>query len=105
MAPLNQMVMQPSPVGELFMSMADIKGINPYVAGGVSLSANAFALQTFKMVLGGTSQSGTYWVTGRSIAGPGATSVKIQWFVAATGAEAGAIDLSAETVRLVAWGN
>jgi hypothetical protein len=105
MAPLQQMVMQPSPLGELFVSAADIAGINPYAPGGVAVSPQAFALQSFKTALGACSQSGNYFVLARSIAGPGGASIKLQWFVAATGAEAGAIDLSAEIVRIVAIGN
>lgn len=102
---LQQMVMQPSPIGELFMSAADIKGPNPYAAGGVAISPQNFGLQSFKAVFGAAAQSGNYYAIGRSIAGPGASSIKLQWFVVATGAEAGAIDLSAETVRIVALGN
>lgn len=102
---LQQMVMQPSPIGELFMSAADVKGPNPYAAGGVAVSPQNFGLQSFKAVFGAVTQSGTYFVQGRSIAGPGANSIKLVWSVVATGAEAGAIDLSAETVRIVALGN
>lgn len=105
MAPLNQMVMQPSPLGELFVSMADVVGPS-YLTGGVAISANAFALQTFKQVFGGVTQSGTYWVAARSISGPGAATIKLVWFVVATGAEvANATSLVAETVRLMALGN
>lgn len=105
MAVLQQMVMQPSPVGELFMSMADVVGPNPYAAGGVAVSPQQFGLQTFKQVIGAVTRSGTYTVESRSISGPGGTSIKLIWAVVATGAEAGAIDLSAETVRIIAFGN
>jgi len=99
------MVMQPSPLGELFVSMADIVG-PVYTTGGFAISANAFALQTFKQVFGGATQSGTYQVVGRSIAGPGAATIKLIWEVVATGAEvANATSLVAETVRLMALGN
>jgi hypothetical protein len=105
---LQQMVMQPSPLGELFTSMADIPGPAAYVGGTpYVLSANAFALQTFKFATGGLAQSGTYGVEVTSIAGPGAATVKLRFFLTTTGAELGAgpTNLSAETFRILALGN
>ncbi len=106
MATLQQMVMQPSPIGELFMSMADILGPASYTTGGFAVSPQAFGLQSFKDAIGACTVSGTYQVESRSISGPAATTIKLIWIVVSTGAEvANAVNLSAETVRIIGIGN
>ncbi len=105
---IQQMVMQPSPVGELFMAVSDIAGPKSYTTGGVKVYANVFALQSlrnvdFNML---STPSGTYYAMAITPAGPGVAYVTVKWFVTATAAEVGnGVDLSAATVRAMAVGN
>lgn len=105
--PLQQMVMQPSPLGELFVSMADINGPASYTNGtGNPVSAHAFALQTFKYAFGGISTDGTTNVEFVSPKGPGATTLIARYQVVSTGAEVvNATNLSTKTFRVMALGN
>jgi hypothetical protein len=118
------------PGGSKKLSVFDLKGLATYTPGGETIQAKQFGeggidiiepinkqwlsvtqggVATYQMVpasLGTTiSPAGTYFVTValaiNSQTGA-VTSVTIKWYVTATGAEAGAIDLSAETVRLLA---
>lgn len=104
---LQQMVMQPSPLGELFVSMADINGPASYTNGtGNAVSPQNFGLQTFKFATGGISTDGTTGIEFKTISGPGATSIIARFYVVSTGAEvANATDLSGKTFRVMALGN
>jgi hypothetical protein len=118
------------PGGSKKFSVFDLKGLATYTPGGETIQALQFGeggidaiepinkqfltitqggVATAQLVpasLGTTlSPAGTYFVTvSLSInSQTGAvTGVNIKWYVTATGAECGAIDLSAETVRLLA---
>ena len=86
-------------------------GTAPAVAtGGQSISASSFGMKFFDYAIAGMSDSAVYRVEcipgARSGLGPkGATTTyRLRWVVVATGAEAGAIDLSAEIVRVFAIG-
>ena len=108
MANLQQMVQQPTPLGEGFIAAADITGPNPYVnPGGQSITAQAFGLQTFRWVLGSmVAVAGGNYAIATTPAGPGSKTVVLRWYVATTGAEvANGVDLSGSIVRIVAWGN
>lgn len=83
---------------------------NP-VAGGDNVGAVEAGVKFFDAVIPvGFSDSGLYYVRGVAPAGnpssnkaaAHASSWKLKWFVTATNAEAGAIDLSAEYVRCLA---
>lgn len=91
--------------------VAIVPGTAPAVAtGGQSINAQQFGLKYFDYVVAGLSDSAVYRVEcipgTRSGLGPkGATTTyTLRWVVVATGAEAGAIDLSAEIVRVLAVG-
>lgn len=85
--------------------------------GGDQVEAREAGLAFFDTVLGGMSDSGTYRVEvvpdDRSgtigqeppKATPGTPTVRLRWIVVATGAQAAAIDLDAEIVRLTAIGS
>jgi hypothetical protein len=83
--------------------------------GGDSLTAVECGMKYLEFVNGGLSDSGTYRVecfprTPSGLAANAAyqplpyTEYGLRWVVVATGAEAGAVDLSAEYVRLLAVG-
>lgn len=78
----------------------DWTGPTLYATGGVTLSASQLGIGGIDMIIGGASQSGTYFAVGRPLGDGSRSSCKIQVFVASSGAEAGAIDLDAEIFRL-----
>lgn len=92
------------------------EGVAPALATGGDLAyATEAGMRYFDHAVGGQSDSGKYFVQvlPTTVSGvilvPGAipqpgTSVRLKWMVATTGAEAGAVDLSAEIVRLFAIG-
>lgn len=93
----------------------ELAGPTLYAAGGQTLNASQFGMGGFDFVDagGGLSYSGTYYCriqylpvdAAPSAQTPGGnTQVKVVWYVLATNAEAGAIDLSTEIVRLFAMG-
>ncbi len=95
-----------------------VEGVAPANAtGGNLVQAIEAGMKLFEFLLGGQSDSGVYFVqcipTSASgvVAGAAAvlsgiptTTYRLKWMVAATGAEAAAIDLSAQIVRLFAIG-
>jgi len=112
MAVLNEMLLQPQSIGEVFVSARDITGPASYTTGGVTLSPQLFALLSFKILLTDmTTPDGTYFARFTAPAGPTfgtstATAAKMKWFVVATGAEvAAAVNLSTEKIRVLAIGN
>lgn len=76
--------------------------------GGQTINASQFSLQTIEFIWATGSDNGQYAVNvflGKFTAGKGASTAKVQWLTAATGAEvAGTTDLSARSVRLFAIG-
>jgi hypothetical protein len=72
MAVLNELLIQPSPLGELFVAARDVAGPASYVTGGQALSPNIFALLSgFKIVLTqGLTQDQLYFTRVYGHAGP-----------------------------------
>jgi len=105
--PINEMLLQPSPLGENFVAARDLTGPALYATGGQVVSAQNFALQTLRILLSDhLSASGTYFVRFLLPRGSGFPTVTVLWYVAATGLQvANATVLSAEVVRVLAIGN
>lgn len=118
----------PTPVGSRVLSVfphrgpASYTGITPGEPPAVSTDgdtvyASEAGLKTFDTVLGGLSDSGAYRVevVHDAVSGligstnPGQSvptrAVRLRWVVVATEAEAGDVDMSAEIVRLTAFGS
>lgn len=96
------------------VQVLDLVGPNPYAAGGQTMTASSLGMGGFDAVIAvGFSRTGTYYgrvqmtvpadAAGVPPAGASA-SVKVAWYVTATNAEAGAIDLSQEVMRVVCIG-
>jgi len=90
-------------------NIVELVGPVLYAAGGQTLTAAQFGHGGFDFVsCNGLSYSGTYFGRVQYLAVDAAPSalkgavpsVKIKWFVVSTGAEAGAIDLSGEILRI-----
>ena len=91
-----------------------VAGPNPYTAvsvatpptGGQVVQAAAFGLKYIEAAEGSLSDDGQYGVRVIHDSNPkqGTTSIRLMWFTAATGAQAGAVDLSARSVRVRAIG-
>lgn len=105
--PLNQLILQPSPLGEVFVSCRDITGPALYTTGGVQVSATAFALLTLKFLdTSMLTASGTYFVRAKLPRGGGFPTATLVWYTASSGAEvANNTVLSAEFARILAFGN
>jgi len=83
----------------------DHVGPTSYATGGQTLTAARYGLRSLDYVGGGLSNSGTYYAVGKPVGRGAKTTYKLVWFVTATNAEvAAAVNLSAETVRLFAFG-
>lgn len=92
--PINQLLLQPSPLGEVFVSARDIAGPASYTTGGVLVSANAFALLTIKLlVCTHLTPDGLYYPLFKMPRGAGYPTATIVWFNAGstTGVESIAI--------------
>lgn len=80
------------------------------ITGGDTVYASEFGLKSLVAVIPlGMSDLGTYYVqpvpiTDSDYGNATGTSYKLIWYVQATGVEAAAIDLSAQTVRLLGIG-
>lgn len=95
-------------VGNKLEAFVDVTGPSLYATGGVAVSTSNMAIMgmsTIEYISAGVSSDGTYYVYGRTPSGNrSSSSYKLVWTVVATGAEAGAIDLSGSTVRLCVRG-
>lgn len=106
----------PAVPGNKPISLADITGPVLYApivvatppTGGQVIQASAFGISRIETVIGEMgSDNGQYIVKAflsPYMNGQPSTTIRLQWIVAATGAEAGAIDLSARTVRVAVIG-
>jgi hypothetical protein len=105
----------PQAVGNRMVSLVDHKGPASYAqigvatppTGGDVLTAAECGMKFISAVSGQISDDGQYSVeaTPTVAAGGEATQVRLGWSVFATGAQvAGAVNLSARTVRLIVWG-
>ena len=106
-ASINELLMQPSPLGELFTSARGVTGPASYTTGGVTISANFFALLTIRWLVSSmTSADGLYFLRFKIPLGPGFPTATVIWCSMATGLEVGnGTNLSAETVKVQAYGN
>lgn len=89
-----------TPWGNKKAFFIDWTGPTLYATGGVELAASQLGIGGLDGIIGGASQSGTYFAIGRPLGDGSRQTMKIMVFVAADGAEAGAIDLDAEIFRL-----
>lgn len=104
----------PKPPGDKLISVATLAGPSTYApvvtgsppTGGQTILASDFGLVDFDFVHGSLSDDGQYGVNVIYPNNPQepVTSAILQWFTAATGVEAGAVDLSGRTVRLLLRG-
>lgn len=106
----------PGAQGHKIESVIEVVGLNPYVVitpatpptGGQSILAAAFGLKAIDFCESSGSDNGQYDVRvfyPNGSAAKASPSVTLQWVTAATGIEAGAVDLSTRTIRLRAVGN
>ena len=106
---IQELLIQPTPLGENFLAGRSLIGPKSYTTGGVLVSAQVFGLlSTVRFWMPETlSKSGPYFVKVlRTGTGVTASVALFQWFVQSTGAQvANATDLSAETIRVIAIGN
>jgi hypothetical protein len=105
-------------LGDRPYAIIDWQGPNPYVViatgnpptGGQPISPGAFGLSApvEAIIPVGLSSSGTYYVYAVQLTsynqGQGNATWALMWITAATGAQAGGINLSAEVIRLIAFG-
>lgn len=118
----------PQPMGNKKISVFYHKGPNPYVpvvvatpvTTGDPVTDTEAGMRYIETIFGGISDNGQYRVeaipsggnpsqaqgagTGGTVGAPQRTW-RLRWEVLSTGAEAGAVDLSARTVRLTAIGS
>lgn len=116
MAPVAEQLNPLAGYEQLFGSkkvfIGELVGPTLYAAGGVTFNASQLGWGGLELLQGSMSVSGTYYVRVQYlpiVAAPstfqGAVpTVKIVWIVTATGAEAAAIDLSGEIIRIHAIG-
>ncbi len=106
---MAQTVVSSQPVGSKLVAVIDVTGPVLYATGGKSISLSNYNLggmSAVEYISGGVSSNGTYIVNGvtpTSHIGV-SSSYLLMWTVVATGLEAGAIDLSGSTVRLLVYG-
>lgn len=91
----------PTKWGNKNVQVIDLVGPNPYTVGGEPFPVSSLNFGGIDFVVGGLSSSQTYVVRALYPAAGTNQTVKLMWFIEATGVEAGAIDLSRETVRLL----
>lgn len=76
-----------------------------YAAGGETIQATVFGMKAIAQVIVSASDDSLYFAAPVFLKrGVDNSSFKLMWFVASSGAEAGAIDLSASTLRITAIG-
>ncbi len=91
--------------GGKFTDFIDWTGPVLYATGGETINATDFGCpNNLLFAVGSASVSGTYFTVARPVAAGGYTTWKLMWYVSATGAEAGAIDLSAEKAKVFGVG-
>lgn len=86
----------PQNVGAKVEAVIKVDGPTLYSTGGQTIDAKACGMTYIEYVGSGVSSNGTYWGFGKS-SGIAKTQ-KLVWVVAATAAEAGAIDLHASSI-------
>lgn len=103
-----QKLVQPSPLGQKFVSATVLYGPTSYNQGiPPKCYATQFEMTNMAIVFGeGLSTSGTYFVRCQQNNLLGTSFATVRWFVASTGAEVpNGTNLSVESVRLAAIGN
>lgn len=112
-APIQEMLVQPQSLGEVFISARGLTGPTAYVntgtfsTSGQVLSAPLFALLSIKFALcEALDSTGTYIVRVVQTLRGTTPSFTAHWYVLSTGAEvANNTNLSTSTARFVAVGN
>lgn len=107
-APVQEVLIQPQSLGEVFIAARDLPGPASYVNGtGQKISANAFALLSMRLAHATAIDSTGTWYAQIQWPGPGAqTYFYARWYVLATGAEVGnGVNLSGGKIRFAAIGN
>lgn len=110
----------PTVLGDKRASVIVVTGPNPYApivvatppTGGQLIQAAAFGLKAIDWVQSMGSDNGQfdvvcYSANGNPVStfgGLPCTAIRIQWLIAATGVEAGAVNLAARTVKILAVG-
>ena len=80
---INEMLLQPSPLGEVFVSARDVAGPTSYTTGGVTVSANGWAMLTLKTLISDhLSQDGLYYAKFIMPRGAGYPTAKMLWYPA-----------------------
>lgn len=117
MAPntIPEIPVQPQSLGEVFLASRTLVGPASYNNTGVAATSGALLSATFFGLLSSikflepedTSANGLNFVRAFRIGnGVSANTVRVRWFVLATGVEvANAVNLSADSIRLLAIGN
>lgn len=107
-ATIQEILVQPQSLGEVFLAAQPIVGPVSYInPGGQVVSAQAFALLSIRFAVAeDLDNTFTYYVKVIQT-GKGATkTITLHWYVVATNAEvANAVNLSGSTVRVMAIGN
>jgi hypothetical protein len=92
--PINEMLLQPSPLGEVFVSARDVAGPTSYTTGGVTVSANGWAMLTLKTLISDhLSQDGLYYAKFIMPRGAGYPTAKMLWYPATGSAPGVALNL------------
>ncbi len=106
---IQELLIQPTPLGENFLAARSVTGPTSYTTGGVLVSAQLFGLlSTVRFWMPETlTKSGTYFVKVlRTGTGVTASVALFKWYVQSSGAEVtNATNLSAETIRVMVIGN
>ncbi len=91
----------PTKWGQKNVETVDLYGPDYYFSGGDPFPASDFGWGGFEQVMGGISQSGTYYVMGQFTGSGARTEVDLLFFTTTTGSEvAYGLDLSSEIFRV-----
>lgn len=110
MATIQEILVQPQSLGEVFLASQPIAGPASYLGGagnGQVLSAQAFGLLSIRLVIAEDLDSTETWFVRVIQTGKGATKTfRARWFRIDTGAEVvNAVNLSGGSIRYVVIGN
>lgn len=89
------------PVGNLLHRLIDIDGLASYTTGGQAITAASLGFKRILFVASMTAADASNFTQALIAAKKGASSFKLMWFVATTGAEvANAVNLSTKSAKL-----
>ena len=107
-ATIQEVLVQPQSLGEVFLAVQPISGPVSYAnPGGQVVSARAFGLLSARFVVAeDLDNTFTYYVRVLQSGKGGTATFTLHWYVVATNAEvANAVNLSASSVRVMVIGN